>query len=153
MRLSDVFVHLGEERFNDLVRRISISRLRTYQQYESFKTRAHLVKLNTETLRKAAPRLWARIAEHEEDLAKEVAQAVLLANLDMVRDVLNFLEIPNEDGFFSKDVDASSHFTEGWGQRVYDKFRETYPEPVLLLYINHLAWELVKEPTLFAPAA
>lgn len=153
MRLSEVFVQLGEQRFGDLVRRISIGKLRTYQLYESFKTRAHLGKVNTETLRKAAPRLWARVKEQDEDLAKDTAQAILLTNFDMVKSVLDFLGIPNEDGFFAKDLDASTYLTDGWQQRVYDQFRTTYPEPVVLLYVNHLAWELEKEPRLFKPAS
>lgn len=151
MRLSEVFVHLGEQRFGDLVRRISIGKLRTYQLYESFKTRAHLGKVNTETLRKAAPRLWARVQENDEDLAKDTAQAILLTHFDMVKSVLDFLGIPNEDGFFAKDLDASSYLTDGWQQRVYDKFHGVYPEPAILLYVNHLAWELEKEPRLFTP--
>ncbi|HSB13455.1 MAG TPA: hypothetical protein VLE22_03290 [Bryobacteraceae bacterium] len=153
MRLSEVFVQLGEQRFGDLVRRISIGKLRTYQLYESFKTRAHLGKVNTETLRKAAPRLWARVQENDEDLAKDTAQAILLTHFDMVKSVLDFLGIPNEDGFFAKDLDASSYLTDGWQQRVYDKFHGAYPEPAILLYVNHLAWELEKEPQLFKPAS
>lgn len=152
MQLSEVFVHLGEQRFVDLFKRISIGKLRTYQLYESFKTRAHLGKLNTETLRKATPRLWTRISENDEDLAKEIAQAILLSHFDMVRSVLDFLGIPNEDGFFAKDLDASPYLTEGWQQRVYDQFRGSFSEAAVLLYVNHLAWELMKEPSLFAPA-
>ena len=153
MQLSDVFVQLGERNFGQLVGGISMGKLRTYQLFESFKTRAHLGKLNTETLRKAAPRLWQRISQSEEELAREVAQAVLLCHLDLIRAVLDFLGIPNEDGFFAKDVDASPYLTAGWQQRVYDKFHRAFPEPALLLYINHLAWELDKPAAFFAPAA
>jgi len=73
-----------------------IGRLRTYQLYEGLKTRGHLAKLNTENLRKAAPRLWVRLAAHEEELAKELAQAVLVSNLELIRAVLDFLGIPNQ---------------------------------------------------------
>jgi hypothetical protein len=52
-----------------------------------------------------------------------------------------------------KDLNASTHLTPGWLQRVYDKFHGAFPEPVLLLYINHLAWELDKTAVRFAPAA
>lgn len=153
MSLADAFLKLGEESFAQLVRSISIGRLKTYQLYEPFKTRAHLVKLNTESLRKAVPRFWARLSGREEEFAKDLAQAVLLSHLDMIRAVLAFLEIPNEDGFFAKDLDASKYLTDGWQKRVYDKFRSDYPEPALLLYVNHLAWELDKSADCFVPGA
>lgn len=151
MQLSDAFLALPQDSFAQLIRQISIGKLRTYQLYESLKTRGHLAKLNTENLRKAAPRLRVRLAAHEEELAKELAQAVLVSNLELIRAVLDFLGIPNQDGFFEKNLDASPYLTEGWQQRVYDQFRGVHPEPVLLLYINHLAWELVKAPEVFVP--
>ncbi len=153
MLLSEVFLKLGEESFAQLVRSISIGKLRTYQLYEPFKTRSHLAKLNTDSLRKAIPRFWARVAQQEEEFAKELAQAVLLSHLDMIRAVVNFLQIPNEDGFFAKDLDASKYLTEGWQQRVFNQFKETQPKAALLFYINHLAWELDKSAAFFAPAA
>jgi hypothetical protein len=153
MLLSDVFLGLGEESFTQLIRGISIGKLKTYQLYESFKTRAHLAKLNTEGLRKAVPRFWARVSQQEEEFTKDLAQAILLSHLDMIGAVLAFLEIPNEDGFFAKDLDASKYLTKGWQQRVYEKFRGAYSEPALLFYINHLAWELEKDAEVFAPAA
>ncbi len=152
MQLSDAFLALGEAPFAQLIRGVSISRLKTYQLYEGLKTRARLAKLNTETLRKAAPRLWTRLGDRDEELAKELAQAVLVSQLDMIAAVLDFLGMPNQDGFFEKNLDASPYLTEGWQQRVYDKFRGAYPEPVLLLHINHLAWELAKGAELFLPA-
>jgi hypothetical protein len=153
MRLSEVFVSLGEEGFTQLIRQISIGKLRTYQLYETLKARTHLAKLNTEGLRKGTPRFWSRLKEGDEDFAKDLAQSVLIAHLDMIHGVLDFLGIPNQDGFFEKNLDAQPYLTEGWQQRVYDKFHGAYPEPVLRLYVNHLAWELAKEPALFAPAA
>jgi hypothetical protein len=152
MQLSDAFLSLGEPSFADLVRHVSIGRLKTYQMYETLKTRAHLAKLNTETLRKAVPRFWARIGERDEEFAKDLAQAVLICHMEMIGDVLNFLGIPNQNGFFEKDLDPSPYLTDGWQQRVYEKFRAAYPEPVLRLYINHLAWELSKNPEMFVPA-
>ncbi len=151
MLLSDAFLALGSDPFAQLLRHISIGKLRTYQLYEGLKTRGHLAKLNTENLRKAAPRLWSRLSAHEEELAKELAQAVLVSNLELIGAVLGFLGIPNRDGFFEKNLDASPYLTEGWQQRVYEKFHGLHPEPVLLLYINHLAWELAKAPELFVP--
>ena len=35
----------------------------------------------------------------------------------MIKDVLDLLGIPHEDGFFAKDLDASDKLTEGWQQR------------------------------------
>jgi hypothetical protein len=153
MRLSEVFPLQAGDGFEQLVRGISIGKLKTYQMYDPFKTRAHLVKLNTENLRKAAPRLRARIAEGDEELARDLAQAVLVSHLDLIAAVLDFLRIPNEGGFFAKDLEAATFLTEGWAGRVYEKFKGVYPEPLLLFYINHLSWELKSADPPFAPAA
>ena len=152
MRLSDIFLTLGEPAFQQLIRSVSIGKLKTYQLYERVKLRFHLGKLNSETLRKAAPRLWARIADHDEEFAADISQVVLVSHLDMIVDVLNLVGIPHEDGFFAKDLDAKDNLTEGWQQRVFDAFRSKYNESVLLFYINHLAWELTEAPEPFAPA-
>jgi len=135
------------------VRGISMGKLKTYQLFDAFKTRTHMVKLNTEHLRKAAPRLWARINEGDEDFAKDFAQAVLVSHLDLIAAVLDFLGIPNQSGFFEKDLQASQYLTEGWAERTFEQFRGSYPEPLLLFYLNHLAWELKGAEEPFAPAA
>src|SRR5580704_13960897 len=135
MHISDVYGGLGQEAFAQLIRGISIGKLRTYQIYEGFKVRAHLHKLNTEILRKSTPRFWARIAEGDEDFGKDLAQAILLSHLDLITGVLDFLGVVHENGFFAKDIDPKPHFTEGWEERVYEKFRATYPEAVLVFYI------------------
>jgi hypothetical protein len=153
MQLSEVYLKLGESGFGQLIRGISIGRLKTYQVYEGFKVRAHLARLNTESLRKAVPRFWSRLSEGEEDFAKELGQAVLVSHLDMITAVLDFLGIPNEAGFFAKDVDAKPYLTEGWEGRVFEKFRGVYPEPMLLFYINHLAWELTEAKEPFVPVS
>src|SRR6266542_3005235 len=103
MQLSDVYLKLGESGVEQLIRGISIGKLKTYQIYEGFKVRAHLAKLNTESLRKATPRFWARLEEHDEDFARDFGQAILVSHLDMITAVLDFLGIPNEAGFFAKD--------------------------------------------------
>ena len=149
MQLSEVFSSLGEESFQQLLRTISMGKLRTYQLFDRIKARAHLHKLNSEHLRHAAPRLWARIQDNDQEFATDLAQAILVSNLDMIRDILNFLAIPNEDGFFAKDIDGSKYLTEGWQQRTWHNFRNTYSPAVLLFYINHLAWELAKDTPLF----
>ena len=91
-----------------MLRGISIGKLKTYQLYDRFKTRTHLAKVNTENLRKAAPRFWQRLNEHDEEFATDLSQAILISHLDMIAAVLNFLGIPNQEGFFAKDLDANS---------------------------------------------
>src|SRR5262245_50026578 len=119
MQLSDVFLGLGEDNFTGLLRTVSMGKLKTFQLYDRLKTRAHLAKLNSDTLRRASPRLWARMGEHDEEFATDIAQAALVSHLDMIVAVLNHLEIPHEDGFFPKDADVSAHLTEGWQQRIW----------------------------------
>ena len=153
MQLSEIFLGLGEASLGQLMRSISIGKLKTYQLYERLKTRLHLAKLNTEGLRKAAPRSWQRLNDKDDELATDLAQSILVSHLDMIKEVLNYLQIPNEDGFFAKDLDASTYLKEGWQQNVLDQFRAKYSEPLLLFYINHLAWEVQKAEQVFAPAA
>jgi hypothetical protein len=153
MTISDVFLQLGEERLRQLVRGVSIGKLRTYQLYERFKVRTHLAKLNTENLRDAVPRFWKRLHSQDEEFATDLSQAILIAHMDMIVAVLNFLEVPNTDGFFEKNIDASKHLTEGWQARTFERFRADYPETLLLFYINHLGCELGSEPLVFLPAA
>ena len=153
MQLSGVFTGLGEERLEQLLRCISIGKLRTYQLYERFKIRTHLAKLNTENLRKAAPRFWTRLGAGEEEFATDLAQAVLVSHLDMIAAVLNFLGVPNEDGFFAKDLDAKQYLTEGWQNRAFERFKGEYPEALLVFYLNHLGWEMSGEKTAWLPEA
>jgi len=135
MQLCDAFLAQGENGFGDLLRRVSISRLRTYQIYEHIKLRTRLTRLNSESLRKAAPRLWARLSAGDSDLAADL------------------LGIPHQDGFFAKDADVSSYLTEGWQQRVYDELKDNYPPQVLVFYLNHLGIETGHAAELFQPAA
>jgi len=153
MQISDVYLELGEEAFPQLVRGISIGRLKTYKIYEGFKVRAHLHKVNTELLRKSVPRFWARISERDEDFAKDLAQAVLVSHIDMITAVLDFVGVPHENGFFAKNMDPKPYFTEGWEGRVFEKFRGAYPEPLLLFYINHLRWETLGASEPYRPAS
>jgi hypothetical protein len=153
MQLSDIFLGLGEDTFQQLMRAVSIGRLKTYQIFDRVKTRLHLTKLNSETLRKAAPRIWVRVQERDEEFATDLAQTILVSHLDMIRAVLDFLEIPHEDGFFAKDADVAAHLTEGWRERVWEKFNTAFPPAALLFYINHLAWEMAKAEEVFRPAA
>ena len=143
MELSDVFVALDGSAFEELVKGISMGSLRTYQVYEPLKVHAGLHKLNRERLRKAVPRLREQLANANQDLARDLAQGILVSNLAVVIDVLDFLEIPHDgNGFFDKEGSAKDQLTDGWQQRVADHFRETYPKALILLYINHLDWEL-----------
>ncbi len=151
MQLSDVYLALGHDGFAELIRNVSIGKLKTYQIYEGFKVRARLAKLNTESLRKAVPRFWTRLEERDEEFARDLAQVILVSRLDMISAVLDGLGVPHENGFFSKDIDPKPYFTDGWQERTFEKFRELYPEPVLVFYINHLAWELLSATELFRP--
>ena len=153
MNISDVYMGLGQEAFAQLIRGISMGKLRTYQIYEGFKVRAHLHKLNTEILRKSIPRFWDRVTQGDEDFGKDLAQAILLSHLELISAVLDFLGVAHENGFFAKDMDPKPYFTDGWEERVYERFRAAYPEAVLVFYINHLRWELLKAAEVYRPAA
>ncbi|MGQ9915861.1 MAG: hypothetical protein ACUVS7_00455 [Bryobacteraceae bacterium] len=153
MKLSDAFLAQGEQGFADLLRRVSISRLKTYQLYEPLKVRTHLHKLNSETLRKAAPRLWERLGQGDEDLASDLAQAVLVCHLDMIIATLDLLGVPHQDGFFAKDADVGAHLAEGWQQRAFDSLKDRFPPQVLAFYLNHLGIETGKAQEIFRPAA
>ena len=153
MQLCDIFLRLGEERFDQNMRSISIGKLKTYQLFERVKTRFHLSKLNSETLRKCSPRVWARLEEHDDEFATDLSQAILVSHLDMIKAVLDHLGVPHEEGFFAKDADVSKHLTEGWQRAAWDKFHAAFPPAPLLFYINHLAWEVAKAEEVFAPAA
>src|SRR5215475_2888826 len=119
MQISEVYLGLGAEAFGQLIRTVSIGKLRTYQIYEGLKIRARLQKLNTESLRKAVPRFWERITSGDEDFGKDLAQAVLVSHLELVTATLDFLGVPHENGFFSKDMDPKPYFTDGWETKVY----------------------------------
>jgi hypothetical protein len=153
MQLCDIFLRLGDDNFQQLIRTVSIGRLKTYQLFDRVKTRLYLNKLNSETLRKATPRIWVRIGEHDDEFAAELAQAILISHLEMIRAVLDHLGIPHEDGFFAKDADVAKFLKDGWQQETWDKFRASYSAPALLFYINHLAWEINKAEDVFQPAA
>lgn len=152
MQLSEIFLGLGEESFRELLRSISIGKMKTYKLYDRVKVRLHLAKLNSENLRKSEPRFWMRLGEKDDDFATDLAQAILVSHLDMINAVLDDLGIPNQNGFFEKDVDGSKYLTEGWQQRTYDKFKSVYPQSVLLFYINHLGWEIGKAEQLYQVA-
>ena len=153
MQLSGVFLQLGEERLPHLLRGISIGKLKTYQLYERFKTRTHLAKVNTESLRKAAPRFWQRLNEQDEEFATDLSQAILISHMDMIAAVLNLIGVPNEEGFFAKDLDARQYLVEGWQTRAYERFKSEFPEDLLLFYLNHLGWELGGAQQAYLPAA
>lgn len=152
MKLTELFAALGEESFRAQLKAISMGTLRTYHLYERIKTRLRLTKLNTESLRATSGRTWARILEHDDDLAFDLSQAILVCQLKMIIDILNFLEVPHEDGFFPKDLDPKQYLTGDWQQRTWDKFKDSYSQPVLLFYLNHLAIEMDPASPLFQPA-
>lgn len=150
MDLSEIFRALGRNRFDELIKSVSMGSLKTYQVFETFKIHTRLGKLNRERLRRAAPQLWERLENGDQELARELSQGVLVSNLSLVVDVLDFLEIPHDgSGFFQKDGSVADNLKEGWQKRVLDHFRETYPETLLLLYVNHLDWEAGSPDTPF----
>ena len=154
MQLSDIFIRLGEDNFGQLLRTVSLGRLRTYQLFDPLKARLHLHKLNSETLRKAAPKVWARLKEPDSgDVATELSQAILVSHMDMIKAVLDELGVPHEEGFFAKDADIGSHLSQGWQEKAWEKFHGTYPPAALLFYLNHLSWEVSKSENVFTPPA
>ncbi|HML16588.1 MAG TPA: hypothetical protein VK419_06165 [Bryobacteraceae bacterium] len=153
MQLCDIFLRLGEETFQENMRSISIGKLKTYQLFERVKTRFHLNKLNSETLRKCGPRVWTRLEAHDDDFATDLSQAILVSHLDMIKAVLDHLGVPHEEGFFAKDADISTYLKEGWQREAWEKFHAAFPPAPLLFYLNHLAWEITKAEDVFAPAA
>jgi hypothetical protein len=154
MQLSEIFLRLGNESFNELMRSVSMGGLKTYQVYDRFKTRLHVSKLNSETLRKATPRVWARLQERDDDFAADLAQAILVSHMPMIRAVLDHLGVPHEGGFFAKDAEIAGYLKDGWQREVWERFRPAFPAAALLFYINHLAWEITKAEDVFvAPAA
>ena len=150
MQLSEIYQGLGEQSFGDLLKSVSMGKLKTFQLYDRMKVRLHLPKLNSETMRRAAPKLWERV-QTEEEFASDLAQAVLVSHLDMIRAVLDFLQVPHEDGFFAKDADVASYLKDDWAQRSYDRFKDMHPKTPLIFYLNHLGWELIKDFQLFNP--
>jgi hypothetical protein len=157
MQLCDIFLRLGNPRFDELMRSISVGKLKTYQLYDRLKTRLHVAKLNSESLRKSSPRSWTRLEERDDEFATDVSQAILVSHLDMIKAVLDHLGVPHEDGFFAKDAEVEKFLVDGWQQSTWDKFHST---PIaglggapLVFYINHLAWEIAKAEDVFAPAA
>jgi hypothetical protein len=165
MQLCDIFLRLGAARFDELMRCISVGKLKTYQLYDRVKTRLHVAKLNSESLRKSTARSWTRLEERDDEFATDLSQAILVSHLDMIKAVLDHLGVPHEDGFFAKDADVVKHLTDGWQQGVWEKFAgassstpppasaPTFPPAPLLFYINHLAWEIAKAEDVFTPAA
>jgi hypothetical protein len=153
MQVSDIFLGLGEPAVAELMRGISLGKLKTFQMFDRVKARLHVAKLNSETLRKIGPRVWERLNTHDDEFAAELSQAILISHMDMIVAVLDFLGIPHEEGFFAKDIDGAKYLTEGWQQRTFEHFRGKYPDALLLFYLNHLGWELLKAEQLFAPAA
>ncbi|MFN0101475.1 MAG: hypothetical protein ACKV2U_05225 [Bryobacteraceae bacterium] len=154
MQLCDIYQGLGDQAFRDLLKAISLGKLRTYQLFERLKVRLRLNKLNTESLAKSASRQWDRIViERDDEFAMELGQAVLVCHMDLVVDVLDHLGIPHQEGFFEKDAEVSQFLTDDWQRRAWDAYRDKHPRAVLAFYLNHLAVEMTKEPVLFNPLA
>src|SRR5260370_42601214 len=134
MALTDVFLTLGEDGFGQIIRGVSMGKLKTYQLYDRIKTRTHLAKLNAESLQKATPRLWTRLSEKDEEFAQDLSQAVLVCHLDMIVAVLNFLGVSHEKGFFSKNIEPKAQTTGGWQGRGAENFKKVHPGALLSVY-------------------
>ena len=147
-----MFQGLGEDGFTEVMRTVTISKLKTYQLYEGLKARARVPKLNVAGLKKAVPRFWERLQQGDEDLAGDLAQAVLVSNLDMIIAVLDHLGIENNDGYFDKGFEADDLLKDDWREKAFEHFKNDYPKPVLTFYLNHLAHETTKAEDLFTPA-
>ena len=150
MTLSEVFSGLGRERFDEILGLILLGSLKTYKLFDNFKVRARLSKLNRDKLRKAASKLWERLLEGDDDLAREIAQAALISHIDFVVETLDYLKIPHDgNGFFDKEASLNGRLADGWREDALAKFRGERPEALVLLYINHLDWELGAPETVF----
>jgi hypothetical protein len=152
MTLCAVLTGLGQDRLAEVLRLVSLGKLRTYQMFDRVKARFHVQKLNQEALRKIAPKLWARIQSGEEELAQELSQAVLVSHLDMIVATLDHLKVPHQDGFFDKDANVESYLVEGWQDRALVHLKGRYPEALAVFYINHLAHEVDENSPIFLPA-
>jgi len=152
MQISEMFRALGEDGFAEVMRTVTISKLKTYKLYENLKARAHLPKLNVAGLKKATPRFFERLDQGDEDLAGDLAQAVLVSNLDMIVAILDHLGLEHRDGYFDKGYEADDVLKEGWRKKTFEHFQNDYPKPLLVFYLNHLAHETTKAEDLFTPA-
>ena len=152
MQVTDIFLGLGQDRLEQLLRSVSIGRLKTYQLFDRMKTRLHMSKLNSEALRHAAPRIWKRMEERDEEFTAELAQAILISHFDMIKAVLDHLGIPHEEGFFSKDTDVAALLKDGWQESAWNQFHDKFAQAPLLFYINHLGWEVANSTEVFAPS-
>ena len=152
MLLHDLYGHLGEDNLRELLRHVSLGKLKTFQMFDRLKTRCHLSKLNSETLRNAAPKLLGRMADGDAVLATELAQCILIGHMDLIVAVLNKLGVAHNEGFFDKDSDIAAKLVGNWQQEAYDAEKDKFPKSVLVFYLNHLAIEVNPEAPLFQPA-
>ena len=142
MDLAEVYSALGQEPCAKLVRSISVGALRTYGAYQEIKIRSRLRRFNRKRLRAAAPRLWQRVVNGDEGLARDLSRAVFVSNIPVMVEVLDLLGIEHDgSGFISKVGEHAERLKPGWEQRAYDHVSGRFPEELVLLYINHLGWE------------
>jgi hypothetical protein len=153
MALTDIYTQLGEDRLRDLLRHVSMGKLKTFQMFDRLKARAHLSKLSSESLRNAAPKLLGRIQGGDDVLAQELAQCILVSHLPMITAVLDHLGVPHSEGFFDKEADVAAKLEGAWQQSAYTAFADKHPQSVLVFYLNHLANEVTPDLPVFLPAA
>lgn len=151
MDLAEVYEALGQERVAPSIRTISMGALKTFGVYQAVKVRSRLRKLNRLNLRRAAETLWQRVADGDTDLGRDLSQAVLVSNIPLVTEVLDFLGIEHDgNGFYSKDDDHADQLSEGWAERAFVHCKDRFDQGLVLLYLNYLGWETetLKEPYL-----
>lgn len=151
MTLCEVLAGLGQDRLNEVLRHISLGKLRTYQMFDRIKFRFRVTKLNQESLRKIGPKLFARIEAGEEELAMEMSQAILVSHMEMIVAALDHLKVPHQEGFFEKDANIGSYLVEGWQEQMLAHLKDRYPEALVLYYINHLAHEVDPDSPVYLP--
>jgi len=54
--------------------------------------------------------------------------------------------------FFKKTSTSAPYLKDGWQDRVYQAFKDKFPPAILVFYINHLAWEVLKTEAVYKPA-
>lgn len=142
MDLAEVYEALGQERVARSIRTVSMGALRTFGVYQAVKVRSRLRKLNRLNLQRAAERLWQRVADGDTDLGRDLSQAVLVSNIPLVTEVLDYLEVGHDgNGFYSKDSDHGDKLSEGWAERTFAHCKDRFDQDLILLYINYLGWE------------
>jgi len=96
--------------------------------------------VNTEVLAQVRARFWAGSPRERKTSLKTWPRQYWWSHIDMITAVLDFVGAPHENGFLRQENDPKP-YSPRLENRVLEKFRGQYPEPLLLFYINPLEWE------------